>query len=169
MAKAGRGMEMHAFDDPLSCETLLFYFITMWASAPENISTHLASLTIKRMFLERCTHAHSALQSCRLSEFAFVLHESTLDFIQAAGVADVLQVLSRRILSCDFLLQSNCADIKLKNELLHNLIWEFLQVSETTTARAENKCHNAGPHFFWEKEVGKIRRRGHSQFRCMTM
>lgn len=97
-----------------------------------------------------------------------------MHFLNVAGVADVLQVLPRGVSFGNFLLQSNCADAlgcqteKWINQTAHNLLWEFLQVSETTTVGAQKKCYNVRATLSLRGRGGKLKRKGHLQFWCLT-
>jgi len=81
--------------------------------------------------------------------------------VNTAGIADVLQALSRRVDFCTFLLHSNCADAptspteKRINQTAHNLLGEFLQMYETTVVGAQKKCHNARAPFLLRGRGGK--------------
>lgn len=99
----------------------------------------------------------------------------TVHFLNAVGLAGVLQVLpGRRVSFCNFLLQKKRAGAprrqteKRINQAARDLLWAFLQVYETT-AGAQKKCHGVkAPLFFWEEDGGELKRKGHLQFLCLT-
>lgn len=143
-----------------------------WASSSQNISAPLASLTKKRVPGEMHPHARSAPQKVRVSFPAVRAH--AVHFLNAAGAAGVLQVLlGRKVRSCNFLLQSNCADAprcrteKRINQTARNLLREFPQEYETMVG-ARNKCHDVRAPLLLRGRRGKPKRKGHLQFWCLS-
>lgn len=119
--------------------------------------------------MERCIHVLLAFQKYRLSEWALLFCMPTTGlFINTLVLLISSRCYPKRVIFCNFPLQSNCADVpgclteELINQTTPNFLWEILQASETTMVRAQRNVIMSG-------NVRKLKRKRHLEFWCLTM